>query len=423
MSEFEVVVVALLLLAMAFVVYPLLISRVSERPSRGQINTALFTSRLAELEKDYQQGEIEQQEFQRLKIELQRRLLEDSNTEQHGEQLMQTPDGMHAWKLLLVLVLLIPLSAWLIYQQIGAKPDWEIATMLQQARMADAKGGRDASDIARKLTDKLSSRLKQKPDDPHYLMLLASTHMSLQNYGAATDAYERMVKLVPNDAGVLAQYAQALYLSANRQMTEQVSALVSRALQIAPNQPTVLSMLGIHAFEQGDYQAAIDYWQRLLPSLGPVSPNAIMIRQGIEQARQLLGDNAQSGAQLSATRDEPALTNPASLTIDVSIADGLNAPADAVVFVYARAVAGPRMPLAVTRLTVADLPASVTLDDSMAMAPELKLSSVDQVEVVARVSKAGSVKPNSGDVEGSVGPVATQNAKGPLALLIDRVLP
>ncbi|MBL4827262.1 MAG: c-type cytochrome biogenesis protein CcmI [Spongiibacteraceae bacterium] len=421
MDEFTLVVLGLILLALVFVVFPVMMNRGGGQQGNRQINTNLFKARLAELASERDRGDLSDSEFQRLEVELERRLLEDVQDKETSFVLVT----QRSWKVPLVLSLSIPLTAWLIYGQIGAQADWEIKSIMKEARLADA-AGRDSSEFAHQLTQMLSARLEQKPDDPHYLMLLANTQMNLKNYPAATGAYQRMVDIVPSDPGILGQYAQALYLSSNREMTTKVSEIVKKTLALQADQPTVLGMLGIHNFEQGEYQVAIDYWQRLLPSLGPVSPNSQMIRQGIEQAQSLLdkaSGNTISAQESTAKVDTPQATSSASLQVQVSIEKGFSAAANTPVFVFARAVGGPRMPLAVARLTVADLPANITLDDSMAMAPSLKLSSFDQVEVIARISKKGIANASPGDIEGIVGPVTLSTTKAPLTLLINRILP
>jgi cytochrome c-type biogenesis protein CcmH len=418
-DEFTLVATALLLLAVVFVVLPFIGSAKRDLKSRRQINAVLFKSRLDELTQERDSGDLTEDEFQRLKIESQRRLLEDTDLKEEQSQKVTS----RPWTVAAVLVVFVPLLSWFIYGQTGAKADWEIAVIAKQARQASA-AGQDSTVYTRQLTEKLNAILRRKPDDPHYLMLLGSTEMSLQNFAGATGAYQRMAAVMPSDPSVLAQYAQALYLSSDRQMTAQVSELVDRTLALQPNQPTVLGMLGISSFEKADYQAAIEYWQRLLPSLGPVSPNAKMIHQGIEQAKKLLSQQTGEAPAPSATAETgTAVATPASLQVNVSLDKDIKAEANALVFVYARAVAGPRMPLAVARLTVADLPASITLDDSMAMAPNLKLSSFSEVEVIARVSKKGIANRGSGDIEGVIGPVVIKSNKSPLTLSINTVLP
>ena len=412
MPEFLTVALLLAALATLFVLSPLMLNRSVQSGERGAINVALFKDRLQELENDRNESVIGEDEFQSLKTELERRLLDDAP---EGGKPAAAATGKPSSLVIVLLALSIPVVAWCVYQQTGAKADWDITQTLEQAR-DKAVAGESTEQEMEQLIAQLNQRLEQRPQDSDYLMLLGSTQMKLANYVAAADVYRRLSEIYPNDPAVLAQYAQALYLSSARALTDKVRTVADKALSINPQQATVLGMMGIAYFEQGDFQQAVNYWQRLLPLLGPVSPNRQMIMAGIEQARELLQE---SGVEVAVT-PAPVAENAVSLQVQVAIGDGINVDKSASVFVYARAMAGPRMPLAVAKIKVADLPATVTLDDSMAMAPGFKLSGFEQIELVARVSKNGIANRGSGDIEGLLGPVNTAAPADNLSLLIDQ---
>ena len=412
MPEFLTVALLLAALATLFVLSPLMLNRSVQSGERGAINVALFKDRLQELENDRNESVIGEDEFQSLKTELERRLLDDAP---EGGKPAAAATGKPSSLVIVLLALSIPVVAWCVYQQTGAKADWDITQTLEQARQK-AVAGESTDQEVEQLIAQLNQRLEQRPQNSDYLMLLGSTQMKLANYVAAADVYRRLSEIYPNDPAVLAQYAQALYLSSARALTDKVRTAADKALSINPQQATVLGMMGIAYFEQGDFQQAVNYWQRLLPLLGPVSPNRQMIMAGIEQARELLQE---SGVEVAVT-PAPVAENAVSLQVQVAIGDGINVDKSASVFVYARAMAGPRMPLAVAKIKVADLPATVTLDDSMAMAPGFKLSGFEQIELVARVSKNGIANRGSGDIEGLLGPVNTAAPADNLSLLIDQ---
>ncbi len=410
MPEFLLVSLLLAALAALFVLSPLMLNRSVESGKRSTINVALFKDRLQELENDRNGELISEDEFRSLKTELERRLLEDAG---ENGAVTSLKTGKPSGLVIGLLALSIPLAALAIYQQIGAKPDWEITQTLNQARQKAAAGENTEQEV-KQLVEQLNQRLQQRPEDSSYLMMVGSTQMELGNYAAATDAYQRLSLIYPEDAAVLGQYAQALYLSSGRALTDKVRRLADKALSLNPQQATVLGMMGIAYFEEGDFQQAINYWERLLPLLGPVSPNRKMIAAGIEQAKELLRE---SGVAVAET---PKTATAVSLQVQVAIAEGVEVEQGASVFVYARAMGGPRMPLAVARMTVADLPASITLDDSMAMAPGFKLSSFEQVELVARISKNGIANRGPGDIEGLFGPVTTAAPAENLTLIINQ---
>ena len=408
----EFVALLLVALAMLFVLSPLMLNRSAPSGKRNTINVVLFKDRLQELEDDFNQGVIGKDEFQSLKTELERRLLDDAAA---GSEATAALTGKPSAVVMVLLALSIPLVAWPVYQQTGAKADWDISQTLEQARQKTTAGESTELEVER-LIVQLNQRLEQHPQHTDYLMLLGSTQMSLTNYAAATDVYRRLSDIYPKNPAVLAQYAQALYLSSDRTLTAKVRRLADKALAINPQQTTVLGMMGIASFEQGDFQQAINYWQRLLPMLGPVSPNRQMITAGINQAKVLLGESGVEVAVKSAADAQSAV----SLQVRVAMGEGINVDKGASVYVYARAIAGPRMPLAVAKMKVADLPTTVTLDDSMAMAPSFKLSGFEQIELVARVSRNGIANRGPGDIEGLFGPVNTAAPAENLSLLIDR---
>jgi len=408
----EFVALLLVALAMLFVLSPLMLNRSAPSGKRNTINVVLFKDRLQELEDDFNQGVIGKDEFQSLKTELERRLLDDAAA---GSEATAALTGKPSAVVMVLLALSIPLVAWPVYQQTGAKADWDISQTLEQARQKTTAGESTELEVER-LIVQLNQRLEQHPQHTDYLMLLGSTQMSLTNYAAATDVYRRLSDIYPKNPAVLAQYAQALYLSSDRTLTAKVRRLADKALAINPQQTTVLGMMGIASFEQGDFQQAINYWQRLLPMLGPVSPNRQMITAGINQAKVLLGESGVEVAVKSAADAQSTV----SLQVRVAMGEGINVDKGASVYVYARAIAGPRMPLAVAKMKVADLPTTVTLDDSMAMAPSFKLSGFEQIELVARVSRNGIANRGPGDIEGLFGPVNTAAPAENLSLLIDR---
>jgi cytochrome c-type biogenesis protein CcmH len=173
------------------------------------------------------------------------------------------------------------------------------------------------------------------------------------------------------------------------------------ALKGDPAEATTLGLLGIAAYEGGQYQRAIEYWQQLVAVLPVEDPSRQAIEGGIERARQ----------QLGIATPEAAVTNAPGITVKVELAPELSdkvQPGDAV-FIFARAVSGPPMPLAVKRLTVADLPAEVSLSDNDAMMPQLKISGFEQVQLVARISRSGNA--TAGEWIGSSQPIASKTTE------------
>jgi len=194
---------------------------------------------------------------------------------------------------------------------------------------------------------------------------------------------------------------------------------VRRALEIDPDHWKALALAGTAAFERKDYRQAVAYWERLQRLVPPDSEIGRSVNASIAEAQEL-GDTKAAG---KAAPKAAASATGARVTGRVSLAQGLVGKAQPTdtVFIFARAAGGPPMPLAVLRKQVKDLPLEFALDDSMAMAPSLKLSGFPEVIVGARISRSGSATPQSGDLQGLSQPVKV-GATG-VAVVIDTAVP
>jgi cytochrome c-type biogenesis protein CcmH len=405
MFEMLPVVTLLLMLALLFVLWPLL-KRANEPEqiaARKQANVATFKVRMAELEREAQLGGYSEKELSTLRIELERGLLDDVKDERIGTVVRFTRP------VILLSALLLPLAAFWGYQQLGAADDLKIRQVLAQLQVIETREMLLPAMAA--AVEQIEQRLNEV-DNPEYSMLVARFNLELQRFDRAAEHYRGLVELSPEDPVLMGRYAQALYLAEGRQFTPEVEQWVERTLALQPFNTTVLGMMGMISFEAGKYQAAADYWRRLLGVLEPESENAKMIANGIAQAELRIQPSGKDTAQS---------TENARVQVLVSLDSALTAEAEDSVFVFARAVNGPSMPLAVARLTVADLPVEVTLDDSMAMAPGLSLSNFEQVQLVARVSSRGIANPQSGDLEGISPVIALANLDKPVALVISTI--
>jgi cytochrome c-type biogenesis protein CcmH len=259
----------------------------------------------------------------------------------------------------------------------------------------------------------LAARLKDKPDDPEGWAMLGRSYTARGRFAEALPAYKRAFELRPDDAQVLADYADGLAMVNNRSLDGEPEKLVMKAVKIDPTNVKALALAGTIAFNHSEYKSAIDYWERAVKSGGPESDLSRQLQGAIDEARQRAGlppvAQAASGVAPAAgeTRSTGAMAN-ASVSGRLTLAAGLKGQIspDDTVFVYARAPTGSRMPLAILRKKVSDLPLDFSLDDSMSMSPTANLSSTPKVVVGARISKTGNAIASPGDFEVLSGPVA-----------------
>jgi cytochrome c-type biogenesis protein CcmH len=281
------------------------------------------------------------------------------------------------------------------------------------------------------MVEKLAQRLKARPDDADGWVLLARSYQALGRYTEAADAYARAETLIPDDASLLANYADMLAMTQGRKLAGKPAALVQRALALDPNHKKALALAATAAMELRDLDGALSYWRRLLEQVPPSSDDAKQVQAIIAEVES----DKRAGKGIPATSSEaprraeraaaaaPANAAAGTLAGRVEISPTLAAKVALTdtVFIFARAVDGPRVPLAVLRIPAKELPKEFVLDDSMGMAPGAKLSTTPAVIVEARISKSGNAMPQAGDLTGKSAPVKPGMAG--IKLTIDQVVP
>jgi cytochrome c-type biogenesis protein CcmH len=341
------------------------------------------------------------------------RLLEDEGlrTPVHSSTVRRFP----VW----VLLPLVALCSGGLYYVLGAAPDVVITRQL-----ASLDENSSADDMQR-LMQSVEERSGQRPDNLHYLGMLGRYYMGRAEYARAAQIYGELLEEVPGDAQALAFAAQAEYLGAGRILNDRARLRAEQALAADPHQRTALGLLGMASFEQKQYHAAIAYWQRLLAMEAPDSESRQMIAGVIETARQQLG-TAEPGAvntEVAAIAEKNVAASGAGVTIHVTVpADADIAPSDTVFILARNADTGSRMPIAVQRLTGAQLPVTVRLDDSNSMAGQ-KLSNTASVIVAVQVSPDGRPGEGSASWLGQIGPVSPGVENEPIEIALQANTP
>jgi len=304
--------------------------------------------------------------------------------------------------LVLAVAFLVPLAAGGLYLLVGTPVALE------------GVAAQPSMDIDQAVTE-LRNHLEQQPDDLQGWMLLAQTEAALHQNAQARDAYDQALRLDPKNGAAMVGWAEADSMARDDHRIEgRALDLLKQAVEADPANQRGLWLLGISQFQHDDYAASAATWRRLQPLLEPGSNVAKAVTEQIAVAEARAGGKPAPAASAEGPR----------LTVQVELAPALRdrLTPGAALFVYARAEQGPPMPLAVARLDAAQLPATVTLTDAMAMAPQFKLSSADKVFVGARISASGQATAQAGDLEGDAGVVAVDRTE-PIRIVIDKVHP
>ena len=373
MTQFWIYSVLLLLVALLLLLVPVLrIRKDQTEEDRTALNIALYEEHIAELEAQHANGALSAEQLAEGRLEADRELLDDTDM---GRPKQSANLGS---ALPLIAALLVPLVGLGLYFHWGSSDKVALTLSLKEQPKT-----------AEEMITRLEETVRLQPDSVDAWYFLARTYMGEQRPKEAANAYEKTIEMVGRQPDLLGQLAQALYFANGSQWSGQLQDLVDEALRQDPNEATSLGLVGIAAFESERFQDAIDAWTRLLKSIDPKDPSYAAIETGIERARSSLGNNPQSSAVAKqAPAMDAASDTDYQLAIDVAISDELagQVAATDTVYVFARAVDGPPMPLAAKRLTVADLPARIVLTDADSLLPQLKLSSVGQLKLQVSVS-------------------------------------
>ena len=343
-------------------------------------NNSVFRDQEIKLSNMLENGLIDITEYSKLILEYQRISLRD--TDGYSKPTTNISDNKGSWILLLCL-LLMPIFVFSMYNSLGASTDLNIAHLLKKrANLGLNESGRE---LNINLQEKIYNRLQDKPNHTYYLITLAQLKMENRDFLGAKESYLKVLKLRPNDSDLLSEYAQALYFSENRKFTKEVKSIINKTIKLNPNNPVALGLNGIDYFEQGLYRLAIISWENALKVTKKNTPEANALNTSILHAKKFTNINNYR------------------LSVEIEIPEKYRINKDNIIYIYAREWEGSPKPLAAVKFKLSDLPKVVLLDDSMGMMGPKNLSSVEFLEIIARISASGSVTPLPGDYQGSTG--------------------
>ncbi|MBU2570701.1 MAG: c-type cytochrome biogenesis protein CcmI [Gammaproteobacteria bacterium] len=396
-TEFWLTASVLIAIAFAFLLPPLW-----RRPGSIDIETERFNvdiakQRLLDLKEQRSSGTITADEYEDLYQELQSVLVDDLQTESASRQ----SESSGRWLIVLALIV-IPLVSVTLYRALGNA----------DSLLPEADRTAQQIDEINAMVSGLAQRLQSQPDDAEGWLMLGRSYKYMNRYAESAQAFSEAYRLLGDKADVLLQYADALAMTNDGRLSGKPTELVAKALELAPDDSTALWLSGMAKAEAGKYDEALRHWQKL----------AAQLPKGSEPHREVQGLIAQVMERLGTA---PAEQQPAAvakgLKVNVAISDELQGAVSATdtVFIYAQALQGPPMPLAIVKKQVADLPVTVVLSDEQAMMPAMKLSNFDRVKISARISMSGQAESRPGDWIGIVESVAPAETEG-VTITIDQ---
>lgn len=403
MTAFVSFAVLFIAAALLFVLPPLLRARRDVNPvTRDAVNVSVYRDQMRELEADLATGVLSQDRYDEARRELERRLLEDAAST--AQPVKAAPRTRYA---ALVVGVTLPVVAGMLYMVTGTPGALDVERVA--AEQSHAMDRQQMEELVERLAQKL--RESKEPNAEGWAML-ARSYNSMGRFEDAVAAYKTALKAGPPDARLLADYADALAMVQGRTLAGEPEKLIQQALKLDPQNVKALALAGTVAFDKKNYREAAAHWEKILAVVPPESETAQAIKGSIAEARSLAGlpaDAPAASAQTGQAQAQPVARTSTGASVageirlDPALASRI-APSDTV-FIFARPANGSRMPLAVLRKTVSELPTQFVLNDAMAMSPDSKLSSHSEVVVGALVTKTGSAMAQSGDLEGTSKPV------------------
>ncbi len=413
----------LVVVTLALLLLPVLRARhAAAAPDADAAAVAVYRDQKQVLDAECADGVISAEEREAAVVELSRRLSEDVGAP--SERVAPAVPRRRAWLFAVALLVVIPSAAVILYARLG-KPE-----AIALAPSADGRNAHEVSDSQiLGMVDSLAQRLKARPDDAEGWALLARSYSALGRFADAAEAYAHADALIPDNAALLADYADALAMAQGRKLAGKPAALAARALAADPKHKKALALAATAALEVRDLDGALAYWQRLLAELPEGSDDAKQITAIVAEVESAKSGGKAAPPTAAAAREwarplaaaAPASGATIAGRVDISPALASKVALTDTVFIFARAVDGPRVPLAVLRVPAKELPKDFRLDDSMGMGPSAKLSAAPAVIVEARISKSGNATPQAGDLSGKSGPVKP-GASG-VKVTIDQVVP
>lgn len=393
MTELWLAIAVLLLIAVVILLLPLFMHRSSEvKLNEKQQNIDIFKDRLAELEQEKVLGNLDEEDFLQLKIELEKSLLTDVADEEDRTLATIQIKSQH-WMITAIISFFVIAVSLGFYAKLGHSDDYELYLSMKEKGELDSQLADKAAPSFEKIIAVLEEKLQKDPADLEKWFLLANSYSAIGNFHKAAETFAAAAKQMkaddPNLALVKGSYAQMLFQAADEVITAEVEKAMNEALVLDPMESSALILKGIQSYTSGDLKAAIGHWEKAKANASDHLLSSF-IEPVIAQTKKQLGEPIEA----SSTH-----THTANIEVKLDINAELKAKTNDtdIIFIFAQQ-AGGRMPLAAHRLQVKDLPAKITLDDSKSPMPAAKLSSVEYVDITARVSFSGQPKANKGDL-------------------------
>jgi len=419
MIAFWLSALLLLVVAVAFVLFPLFRVKRPAGVDRTRVNLELFRERTVILEQQLAENAIDPIEMEAQIVELQQNLLSDIDdpsdpaVQVNGASAVDVSKKTMDWRVVVLMAaMFVPFCAFLIYTDLGFSKG-AISDVLAADRISEVDPNDEAS--VADMVEALEQTLLRKPDNDRARFMLGQSYLRLSRFAEAVSVFEAMRMKYPADGNVAARFSEALFLAEGEVITGPVREAIDRVLAINPHSVSMLEILAMDAFRRNDLATAKTHFQHAVEFAEP--SRAAVIRRVLAQ---LPGSDADGSGEIADNNSPAQSAKMKSVSVLVELSSEVVLSGPASVFVFARAVTGPPMPLAVRKLSSEQLPALVQLTEEMAMFPGMSLKDFSEVVLVARISESGVANPSPEDFEVTSPVIQLEQIQGVIKLQISQ---
>ena len=433
-SEFYIIVSGLITLVLLIVAFPWLRNK-NHAKQDSLSNTQIVKQRLAELDREVQEGLISEHDKRQAVDELKLALVDESAFQSHKTGTAKLP--------LLIGGVLAIVCGVIVYAQVNqmgrvaqASQAIEALPELSQQLASGNANNLTQQDIA-SLALAIRQRLREEPEDDTGWMYFGRLMLSIGQEVQAIEAIDKAVSLAPSNSANRITLAQALMTTGDVSNLERAQSILLGLLNDNPANDNLALMMAVVSAQLGD----LENTQRLYQQVeGKLPADSDMAQRLVARIKELKGNTNEMAALQNTAAEitdtstaqnassEAKNTNSEAQTgfnITVNLSDDANtkAPKEGFLIVFAQdANSDNKMPAAVVKLPIDDFPVSVTLTTENAMMPQFTLATLSDVVVTARLSKDGNVAVSKGEWQGSVSASVTANEISSLSVIIDKEL-
>lgn len=374
---------------------------------RDNTNVNLYHEHKAEIEADFEQGKIDQENYQYLTQELDKSLLQDVQENQQHQEVFEQKQLSIIWPVSISLFILV--FSFALYNKIGAFEQLSQPQQVNvQEQMEQDERARQQETLTR--VAQLRQQISEEPNNADAWYSLGQALVGLGDFNGAIAAFAKVEEIDGPHADIYGAMAQATYYRDNQEITAESQVLIDKALALDPLDPSTNILLGMHSFMHQEYAQAIKYWQPIIDS-GRSNVNSQALQEAVNEAKNRLALTGQQSQPIEQTIPDNGVQLSLNVTIGDNVMSELIQQEDKAVFIYAIASSGPKMPIAAVKVFASDLPATIVLNDSQAMMEQMKLSMFEKVHVFAVISQDGTPGVKPGDYQAVIRDIVVADNK------------